>query len=52
MEMASLAFLIPWFKVLTSDRINSRTASPAASSAAELIRSPDDNRWVDVLSAP
>jgi hypothetical protein len=52
MEMASLAFLIPWFMVPMSDRINSRTASPAASSAEELIRRPDDSRWVEVLIAP
>jgi hypothetical protein len=52
MEMASLAFLIPWFRVEMSDRINSRTASPAASSADELILSPDDSRCVDVLNDP
>jgi hypothetical protein len=46
--MASLAFRVPWLMVEMSERINSRMANPAASSAALLIRRPDESLLVDV----
>ena len=49
-EMASLALRTPWLREAMSARMSSRTARPAASSADELIRNPDDRRWVDVDS--
>jgi hypothetical protein len=52
MEMASLAFLTPWFMEEMSARINSRIASPAASSAAVPTRKPDDSLRVETLNAP
>jgi hypothetical protein len=36
---------MPWFMVAMSARIISRMAKPAASSAALLIRRPEDSLW-------
>ena len=51
MEMASLALRTPWFSELTSERMMVRTAMPAASSAAEPTRSPEDSLRVDTPSS-
>jgi hypothetical protein len=52
MLTASAAFLMPWKVVAMSARIISLPARPAASSAALLMRRPEESRWtlVDSLS--
>jgi hypothetical protein len=47
MEMASLALRTPWLSEAMSARMSSRTANPAASSAAVPTRNPEERRLVD-----
>src|SRR4029079_2125009 len=49
-EMPSLALRIATFMPRTWVFMRSAMASPAASSLAELTRSPDDSRCIDVAS--
>ncbi len=50
MEMASLAFLMPWFMVDISARMSSLMARPAASSAAVPTLNPEERRRVETPS--
>src|SRR5579875_2552472 len=50
-EMASLALLLAWSRPLTWEVRPSEIAYPAASSAALLMRRPEDRRSIDVETA-
>ena len=52
MLMASLELRTPCPRAAISTRINSRTAMPAASSSALLMRRPEDNALMDSASWP